>query len=364
MKHLLTAALATAAIVGSAFTASADVYNLELDTPLSLPAKSGEIYAVFTAPESGTLTVTTDTSTQFAIYSPYEEGKEYSMDEEVDPQYPHTTLSWWPWSVRLDVEAGNTYLFLVRGYLYSPVVMTATMGTAATEVVSIDPTPNGILPITGSVQLGVKFNSNAIDADKCVVSSGNNSVELEVISYNGDLIVNYPSHVYGWLVDDQTIQPGDEVKFTISGITEEGKIVETAKYGDQTIVTDGEMILTYEAPDKPTTFISCSKPDGSTFMSYYNPGDEEGIFKYTFSGPVQIEPGNVMWRYGNAELEGNGYADGTIPFSIVDNVVHVNATGVMRNMAELAPDAPSGMPIYVYLYQVKDMQGNYIYSPN
>lgn len=94
MKHLLTKALVGVAMVGTSVAANAELYTLQLDTPLELPAsKKAEL--VFTATETGTLTVSCSNHQQFAVYSPYVEGKEYSMDPEVDPQYPYDFLSFY-----------------------------------------------------------------------------------------------------------------------------------------------------------------------------------------------------------------------------------------------------------------------------
>lgn len=368
MKHLLTAVVASAALAGSVFSAQAQEekqtirYDLQLDTPLTIPQTRDRVDMVFIAPETGTLTVSTTISDGFAVYSPYVEGKEYSMDPEVDPLYPVNYLSYWPWKISMEVEEGKSYLFLSRGGFFSDQTVTATMGGLQAEILSITPTPDSALPITGSVMVEVNFNTNTVNADKCIVTSGTQEAEIVVNNYNGSFFVEHGSTIYQWLVEDETIQPGDPIKFTFSGITVDGKTVSSLNYGDVEVIKDGTMVLNYVAPQKPVVFEGCSKADNSIFYSYYAPGDEEGIFTYTFSGPVTIDKDKVVWTYGSAEIAGNGFAMGTLPFSIEGNKVHVNATGVLRNMAVLAPDAPANMPIYVNLQRVRDAQGNYIYT--
>lgn len=361
MKHLLTKALVGVAMIGTSVAANAELYNLQLDTPLELPAMQ-KAELVFTASDTGTLTVSCSNNQQFAVYSPYVEGKEYSMDPEVDPQYPYDFLSIYPCKFKMEVEAGQTYYFLAS-FPMSKFTVTASMGVEAPEIKQINPTPGTAFPITGAATLDVQFNTATLKADKCVVKSGNNEAELPVYSHQGWLIVEYPNTIYQWLVEDETIQPGDDVTLTISGIQTNEALCASASYNGEELVKDGVMTLTYKVPSKPTVFLNCSKADGEAFMSYYKPGDPAGMITYTFSGPVFIDEANVLWRYGSAELAGKGFATGQLPIQVNGNVITVDATGVVRNMAELAPDAPEGMDISVHLMQVKDADGNYIYMP-
>ncbi len=303
-------------------------------------------YYTLTAPSSGTLTIVGNMTV--AVYSAE------TMDDE---EKLDATFSWSGSLKKYEtvVEQGTTY------YLYIKVSETEMTFTASILDENEAPTLTDVYPAVGDeldmFYYGyVSFNfSRAVELGTAVLSCDGASAEVEVHYTMGTYSVDIKSIVYGWLTDG-SLAGGGDVTLTISDVHAEGNSANV--YG-----SDGTLTLSWTCPASLTMLDSYVVP--TTFLSWWEAGDSDGIAVFTYTGEL-LQEGNEAHAYigfGAKETEDDEYYSEDVPVVISGNTLTIDFTGVDRTRDTMLPSRSYDYTIiYLTVSTVQAADGNYIFT--
>ena len=159
--------------------------------------------------------------------------------------------------------------------------------------------------------------------------------------------------------------PGDEFQVMLTGIrTPAGASCENAD-------ADGNLWLAFKVGSEPLVSVSQKVP--STFLSYYAPGDPEGIISLSFTNPlpdienriVLTEASRVVIGYGDLESE-NGYYNEAFKPTLSDDgmTVYADFTDKLRTRQIMIPTGTDEeyTTITVSIQNIYDKYGNPVKS--
>lgn len=157
------------------------------------------------------------------------------------------------------------------------------------------------------------------------------------------------------------LYPGDEIRVMLTGIrTPAGATCEGAD-------ADGNLWFTFKVGSEPLSAVSQKVP--STFLSYYAPGNPEGVISITFQNPlpdvdnriVLKESSRVVIGYGELESESSYYYETFSPTLSEDGLtIYADFTGKLRTPQVMIPNSTSAdyTTISVGIQGISDMYGN------
>lgn len=157
------------------------------------------------------------------------------------------------------------------------------------------------------------------------------------------------------------LYPGDEIRVMLTGIrTPAGATCEGAD-------ADGNIWFTFKAGSEPLIAVSQKVP--STFLSYYAPGNPEGVISITFQNPmpdidnriVLTESSRVAIGYGELESESNYYYETFTPTLSEDGLtIYADFTDKLRTPQVMIPTSTSAdfSTISVAIQGISDKYGN------
>lgn len=213
------------------------------------------------------------------------------------------------------------------------------------------PEVGGRLVPTGRAQLELMFNMPVATSGGTMKCAGQ-TVQLEAHSGNLYFIYEIKEIIMRWI--DLGIPAGTPIDVELHDV--HAVISESVKYG-----TNGTLRLRYQMPSAPGMLVGTNFEDRS-FKSYWLPDDEEGVFRMTFSRPVNVKnPGYINIVYGSAEamdvnsIVYDGVADG--------NDIVFDFRDVLRRPADLLESKSTYPTITLHPGGVRDENGDLMYSP-
>ena len=312
------------------------------------------VYAVFTAPSDGTLSLTTP-----EVFDLYTDGS-YSTQSPVQPEW---NGNYSPRAYDLTVTAGTTYYFLANFVMnYGTVSAKFTAGTVPITLVSISPAQGNVLEV-GSANISLLFSKKvAVGGAQLIV--GGQTVDVVATSNNAYIQVEIKSAMMS-LYNKGVVNKGMNIAIRLTGIHADGD--ESCIYGD-----NGELTINYTATNKPIELISTNNtPTGTpnavnTFYSWYMADNEQAQVTFTFDGEIATSGSNAPMAtlsYGSAEMEGNYYYSEKLPLILIDkNTLAVDFRGVLRRPVDMIGDDINFGVIQLILNNVHGADGQSAYS--
>lgn len=326
---------------GYANAETVDLGEIELGTPYYIQAFSS-VTGTITAPSTGIL---------------YQYGGDsfvYTAEDgtQVTPQTAGQCEEGQLWAI--NVEEGVVYT-LYNSFLMNPgnngYIIWNMQGAQAFSLKSIDPEEgssfNDHVNGTGDILVTMSEPWSYTRAYiECNGVTSDYSYSTSSLSTQGIRIGDWMAAFYA----DGTFASDDITPFVlhIQGISNAGGDLYNG---------DGILDINYNASPKSIDIVETNVATGNDFLSYYEPGDPNGVFYFTFSGDLSttIAP-ELSIGAGNVEEEGNYYFERL--YGVVDgNTVSFDLTGVNRAAAIARCNVTEGAMVSVKLSNVFDSNG-------
>lgn len=259
----------------------------------------------------------------------------------------------------IPVQAGKVYNFCAD-FVMNAGQVTFSMEDRTMKLFSVSPSEGSAITPTKSCNISVSFvrmpkydeASITINDEKQVLAgrlgTTTNSINFDIKSLLADMMTA------------GKCKEGDDIKLEIKGITtSDGKVM----YG-----TDGTYEASFKVGKQPTLLINQTHTSG-TFMTYYEPGSEEGKVILEFSN--NIKSASAQLRYGDSDQQANGgfYTEDLSDKVTIDgNKVIVDLSGKRRTVTDMVSSTVTerGEEIYktitLAITNVVDVDGNKTYS--
>lgn len=238
-----------------------------------------------------------------------------------------------------NVGAGST-ITLSSSLVMSSLVRITTFETGTIMPIEV----KGVYPEVGTSdfwkyagELSVSFNRQ-VSLSKAELVVGNDRFNAEIIHVSSAVSINVGTTL-NQLLTDGTLQPGGRFRVSLSGLCD-------AADPNNLYNGTGVLNLSFVAPHPQYGFVgasvagtplSTSGLNAYTFLSYYSPEGEDGLFVFEFETDVKSVNGALL-QMGNRDLDAQGkYYEGELPCSIDGNKVLVDARGVLRSLNVLFP---------------------------
>lgn len=247
----------------------------------------------------------------------------------------------WPANVcEIDGVKKGTAVMLTSNFVMNPLIRITTFESG--EIIPVElhnSTPavgtdgfwanNGILDIT--MNKPVKISGAQL-------VKGDLIADLEILHVSSSVSINL-GNTLNTLLGNGSLLPGETFEVVLSDLVE-------ASNPNNRYNGDGTLRLTYIAPQPQYQLISATVAgqelstatlNAYSFLSYYAPDSEDGLFVLEFSADVK-SVGKALLQMGNRDLDAQGkYYEGEIPVTCNGNKVFVDARGVLRTLNILFP---------------------------
>ena len=339
---------------GLAQAAELDLGAVTLGQEYTVP-KGTKAFGTFTAPATGTVKQVGCTNLDFysdeahttfvdKTYVGYENSKQaYTMKvTEGTTYYLYTQYA--PWSD----DAFVLYMDGVSG------------GEQALEVNDLTPEANSNFNFANYPSLRIEFNQAVAASNVAVISyldrNASASASKNVTATVSGKVVTVPvySNVQA-LLEQGNVKPGDEFTVTLSEVRLAGKDAAQGK----------DFTFTFKFGSIPVRKLSEKVP--ATFLSYWAPGNADGILSLTFDGELSLtEQTRLELGWGDLESEENKYYFEVLTPTLSDDkkTISVDFTGKLRTPKTMLPTHPdeSYSQVSLKLVGVVDRFGNPVAS--
>lgn len=237
------------------------------------------------------------------------------------------------------VKAGAT-ITLQNDFVMMPLVRITTMPIGTAVPVEL----NASIPAQGSSDfwnenglLSLTFNRN-VTLSGATLSVGQAQHDIEILHVSSAITLNV-GPTLNQLLADGTLQPGAAFIVTVTGLCDAADPTNLYK-------GTGKLSLRFRAPQPQYGLVSTTVAGQTlsltglndyTFLSFYSPEEEDGLFVFEFETDVK-SVGSANLLMGNSDLDAQGkYHKGELPCRIEGNKVLVDARGTLRTLNILFP---------------------------
>ena len=281
---------------------------------------SGVNYFMFTAPMSGTLSFNVGWSSTM-VYLTDRNGNEdtktlLTLASDYDGGTGHTYST--------TVESGQVYYFSTS-LVTDEVTMTVGYGMEDNSIkINTNYEDGDEFNMTGS---NLEFTvDRPVNIEKTVVAYPGGEEEVPTDYIQAISITNYYytimlRNLVEYLMDGGKLAVGDEFTIRLEGITD-------AANPDEIYGEDGTYSITLKLAEMPATLVSIDPADGSTLLTYYPEGGEDGFIVFTFSEPLNENKDNVNVTMTWGDQEAGSYESYSPDFTIEGNTVTVDIRGI------------------------------------
>lgn len=332
-----------------------DLGDVEIGESYTFPAYA-TVTGVLTAPATGIMTAvnfgeldlyTDEAHTQLLqkVYKGYvENGQAYEYELTEGTKY---------YLYRQMTMNGGTFVLYMDGVSAQPL-----------QIQYINATPNEVFNFANYKNLEIQFNQEYTMDEKVQLmfsdmkTGSDVYVDLKATIYSQNLIVSVYNEIKPY-IESGNLLPGSQIAIILKNVkTKSGELIEGAD-------EEGNLWLPYACGSIPTVRVSEYVP--SKFMSYWKPGNTEGMLTMTFDKPLSIgEHTCVEFGYGNLEGEDGEYYAERIPVTLSDDALTLTAdfTGKLRTPLTMTPQYASTVysQISLKLLGVVDAYGNPVQS--
>lgn len=342
MRKLYLLIFSLVASLSTAYAGFGDVVDfgaMTLDTDYTLNGDFSDYKGSLTPTESGTLTF--KTSNGGVVMSPYSDA---DLTEAISFDFSYTDNG--GGTYQMEVEAGQTYYFFKDFCMDQTTVRFTMGGEEALQVEKAEPAVGTALSAGGAGIVSVFFNK-AARLTGGMMEIASHSYPLTVNSLGTSASVDYKAALMQAYADGA--KAGDALTIRLS-------VAET----DETID------LSYTAAAEPVKMESEQLLGGRKFRSFWFADDSAATMRLTFSGPIGVSEGSprVTLEYGNSEgAQGEFYTE-DIPFTLEDGrTICLDFSDKLRRPQDMVASGINYGTVHVRLLNVRDAEGNYVYSP-
>lgn len=240
----------------------------------------------------------------------------------------------------IDGVKANTTITLTSPFVMNPQLRITVF--QAGQVIPLELT--NVLPAQGTDRfwqengiLTLSFNK-PVSLSAAEIQVANEHFPIEILHVSSAISLNVGTTL-SQLLADGTLVPGKPFIVNITGLHEAGNDINLY---NQT----GKLSLRFPAPQPQYSLISASVNgqelytsglNDYTFLSYYSPDSEDGVFVFEFEHEIGSATGVVI-QMGSRDMDGQGkYYEGPIPFTISGNKIIADARGTLRTLNILFP---------------------------
>ncbi len=344
MASRMSLMLALAATATAATAQDKEIIPIGLGQHTTKEGMFQDNYYSFTAPMSGTLTVSSSSDIP-TVYT----------DSNFET---HAGFSWLGYGIGLGkaeagyVEKDRTYYLHVCPFDPMTFELSMEAADAKPTIELLTPEEGSVFNATGDGLIGIRFSKNISYSAARLVSNGA-EVELSGNMQNGIYAFDIKKILFSWLTE-KVLEPGDEFLFVMDGVCDAHD--PSVIYGE-----DGMVVVRYIAPEIPVVKMSESVP--TEFLSYWMPGDPDGIITLTFSDEI-ADGTTAILGWGNNESEGEYYRE-SIPTKVNGNTLTVDLTGKLRTPKTMLPESTltdDYTSMHIQINNIKDTKGNFCYA--
>lgn len=280
-----------------------------------------DLYATFTAPSDGVLTLTFDSTDPLDLYT------DNTYQTMVEPRLVYNNGV-----CELEVKAGITYYFH-RSFMLSARTISVEFGkeAVALKLQRVSPTEGETLFVSNAT-VSFTFNRD-VKMDGATLTIGGKEKSIDAVSTSSSVQFDL-SAIMMEAYNDGILKEGDDMLLTLKGVRNANK--ESDIYGE-----DGTCSLTLKAAAKPVVLNSSVNTPGNgmdIFHSYIMSGDEN-VVQLNFDGALDTEKKPVATLiYGDIEAE-NGFYQETLDAQFLgENTVTVDLSGKSRRHKDMLPN--------------------------
>ena len=230
--------------------------------------------------------------------------------------------------------------FFVEGKPYLPVdIISTSIANGSTYRTTLQ---------DGDITFAFNVAINAAKVRATLTLNSGKNIELNSYRTSEDyntLGTNYVLQLaatYNSLVEDGSLKPGDTFTITLNDIVSQN---------DATNSYDGEITLKLTASEKVVRLESISQND--KLMSYYMPGNEEGLITLTFSREVTCNEPHATLSYGDREA--GTWTEVPVPYTISGNTITWNVQGI--HLTNVPADNEGNRYVSISLKNICDKDG-------
>lgn len=290
-------------------------------------------------------TFTPATDSKVVIASADQFGKVSYQDQTYTPTYLPTQS---PSNIyEIDGVTAGTTIYLSSDFVLNSLVTVTTYPIG--EIIPV--TLLSSSPAVGSDNfwndnglLNITFNKNVSLTDAQIVI-GSDKYDVEIVHVSSAVSLNV-GDVLNKLLNDGVLSPGGRFMVTLHGVCD------AADHSNLYNGT-GTVNLRFVAPQPQHSLLNASVCGQTlytsglneyTFLSYYAPDSEDGLFTFEFDAEVSHVDGALI-QMGSRDLDAQGkYHESALPVSIDGNRVMVDARGVLRTLSILFPSVVEEVP--------------------
>lgn len=342
MRKLYLLIFCLVASLSTAYAGYGDVVDfraMTLNTDYTLNADFSDYKGNFTPTESGTLTFTSSSSG--VVMAPHSDA---DCTEAISYEFGY--LPEGGGTYQIEVEAGKTYYFYKDFCMEAATVRLTMGGEEALQVVSTDPAEGTALSAGGAGIISVLFNKVA-HLTGGTMAIADHSYPLTVNTLGTSASIDYKAALMQAYADGA--KAGDALTIRLS-------------VSEQTETID----LSFTAAVEPVRMISEQLLAGDKFRSFWFEGDTTATMRLTFSAPISVSEGSprVALEYGNSEGEQGEFYTEDIPFTLEDGrTICLDFSDKLRRPQDMVASGINYGTVHVRLLNVRDAEGNYVYSP-
>lgn len=248
-------------------------------------------------------------------------------------------------SCEIDNVTGGTKITLSSPFVMNSHVRITTF--AKGEVIPLE--VKTVLPAVGSSDfwnnsglLEIAFNRR-VTLSGAQMLVGQDKYDVEILHVTSSISINVGTRL-NELLKNGTLNPGDSFHVALTGVRD-------AEDSNNLYNGTGNLDLTYTAPCPQYALLSATvagQPlttqslNDYTFLSYYSPEGDDGLFVLDFESDIQ-SVSSVVLQMGSRDLDAQGkYYEGTLPYSIEGHQLIIDARGTLRTLSVLFPAVIEG----------------------
>lgn len=332
------AAIAALAIAGSTFAARVDFGEVEMGKTYEFVTGS-EIYATYTAPADGIY--------KFVYYNfelPWFTDQTYTTPVEHTHFYGADNSRNWS----IPMTAGQTiYCYCSSTATFSDGSMTLATPPESLELASVSPglEPGSAEYYGGELSASEHYRMTFFFSEQVTCTSA--SLRFPDGSYSpcatqivgSSIQVGFSTQIMEAYREGK-LKKGDTAKIRLVG-------VRCVDYPDIRYGTNGRLEVEFKVAAKPVELVKTVNAPTTgmdTFLSYYIPGDPNGILTMEFDGELSTTsqiPTTAMLVFGDPEDVEHPIYQENLPVKIEGNTLTIDLTGKLRRPVDMIPGIPA-----------------------
>lgn len=337
------------ASAGTAEAATIDFGEMQLSTSYELKNDFNTYEGRFTAPKSGTLTVSATNGCLMTVYS----DAEFTQDIEYTHQYTATGEAY-----DIHVDEGTTYYFQKVFCMADGVIVLTMEEAPEVTITKVVPAAGSVFNLGDGGQINVVFN-RAFRADAAEIAVGEITKKVTMNILGSTAAIDAKATVLS-LLQDGTLSEGQTFILRIKGVRSAAD--ENVIYG-----TDGTAEIEFVSGALPVTLTGTAGIDGNKFLSYWIPGDPKSVITLTFSGALLSHEGReetavATLGYGSTELEGKNYYSESIPYTVSGNTITLDLSGKLRRHRDMVEYEETFPEMYIKFSDVRAEGGSFVFN--